>query len=129
MLLFGVLPRRLPEELGTVVPRYSRLAMISVGLIVTAGVALALQVLGSAGAVLHTGYGRLLLTKVGLVAVVLLVAQASRSWIAHRLDFAVVLRGDAATVRPFVHSVAAETVLVVFVLMAASFLVTASPGR
>jgi copper transport protein len=129
MLLFGVLPRRRPDELGTVVPRYSRLAMISVGLIVIAGVVLALQVLGSVEAVLHTGYGRLLLVKVGIVALVLLVAQASRGWVARRLDFAVVLRGDAATVRPFVYSVAAETVLVVFVLIAASFLVTASPGR
>jgi putative copper export protein len=79
--------------------------------------------------VFTTDYGRLLLVKLAIFALVLVIAQASRSWVAHRLDFAVVLRGDAATVRPFVYSVAAETTLVVFVIVAASLLVTASPGR
>jgi copper transport protein len=129
MLLFGVLPRRRPDELQVVVPRYSRLAAVSVSLVIGAGVVLALEVAGSVHAVLFTGYGHLLLTKIGIVVLVLLVAQASRGWVARRLDFAVVLRGDAATVRPFVYSVAAETVLVVFVIVAASLLVTASPGR
>jgi copper transport protein len=127
MLLFGVLPRRQPEELGAVVPRYSTLAMTSVALIVVAGVVLAWQVVGSVGAVLHTGYGRLLLTKLAIFALVLAIAQASRRWVSRRLDVAVA--GDVATVRPFVYSVAAETVVVVFVLIAASLLVTASPGR
>jgi copper transport protein len=129
VLLVGVLPRRKPEELGVVVPRYSRLAMVSVALIVVGGLVLAWQVIGSVGAVLTTDHGRLLLVKLAIFAVVLVIAQASRSWVAHRLDFAVVLRGDAATVRPFVYSVAAETTLVVLVLIAASLLVTASPGR
>ncbi|WP_244211121.1 CopD family protein [Amycolatopsis kentuckyensis] len=76
-----------------------------------------------------TAYGRTLLVKLAVLAVVLLAAQFSRRWVGRRLDFAVVLRGDAGTVRPFVHSVAAETTLVLVVLLAASFLVTASPGR
>lgn len=129
VLLVGVLPRRRPDELGVVVPRYSRLAMVSVGMIVAGGLVLAWQVLGSVGAVLTTDHGRLLLVKLAIFALVLVIAQASRGWVAHRLDFAVVLRGDAATVRPFVYSVAAETTLVVLVLIAASLLVTASPGR
>ncbi|HTI20412.1 MAG TPA: CopD family protein [Kutzneria sp.] len=129
VLLFGVLPRRRPEELARVVPRYSRLAMISVGTVVLAGVVLAWQSLGSVDALLHTDYGRILLVKVGVLAVVLAAAQASKSWVGRRLDFAVVLRGDARTLRPFVYSVTAETVLVVFVLLAASVLVTANPGR
>ncbi|HEX6361046.1 copper resistance D family protein [Actinophytocola sp.] len=129
VLLLGLLPRRRPEELAAVVPRYSRLAMVSVALIVTGGLVLTWQLVGSVGALFATDYGRLLLVKVAIFALVLVIAQASRSWVAHRLDFAVVLRGDAATVRPFVYSVAAETTLVVFVLVAASLLVTASPGR
>ena len=129
VLLVGVLPRRRPDELAHVVPRYSRLAMVSVALIVTGGLVLAWQVVGSVGVVFTTDYGRLLLVKLAIFALVLVIAQASRGWVAHRLDFAVVLRGDAATVRPFVYSVAAETTLVVFVLVAASLLVTASPGR
>ncbi|MDT7803420.1 MAG: copper transport protein [Actinomycetota bacterium] len=129
MLLFGVLTRRNPDELAAVVPRYSRLAMISVLLIIVAGTVLAAATLGSLGRVFTTDYGHILLVKIAILAVVLLFAQAGKSWVARRLDFAVVLRGDAATVRPFVYSVAAETTLVVVVLFAASLLVTASPGR
>ncbi|QWF78864.1 copper resistance D family protein [Amycolatopsis sp. CA-230715] len=129
VLLFGVLSRRDPDELASVVPRYSKLAMVSVAAVVVAGAVLAWQTLGTAGRLFTTTYGNTLLAKLAVLAVVLLIAQASRSWVARRLDFAVVLRGDAGAVRPFVHSVAAETTLVVVVLLAASFLVTASPGR
>jgi copper transport protein len=129
VLLFGVLPRRRPDELAHVVPRYSRLALVSVGTVVLAGAVLAWHALGSVDALLHTDYGHILLVKTGVFAVVLAAAQASKSWVGRRLDFAVVLRGDARTIRPFVYSVTAETVLVVFVLLAASVLVTASPGR
>lgn len=129
VLLFGVLSRRDPDELAAVVPRYSKLAMVSVAAVVVAGVVLAWQTLGTAGRLFTTTYGNTLLAKLAVLAVVLLIAQASKSWVARRLDFAVVLRGDAGAVRPFVYSVAAETTLVVVVLLAASFLVTASPGR
>ncbi|MGW7531012.1 copper resistance D family protein [Amycolatopsis sp. NPDC054798] len=129
MLLFGVLSHRDPEELAQVVPRYSKLAMASVLVVIAAGAVLAFETLGDAGRVFTTGYGRILLTKLAVLAVVLLFAQASKSWVARRLDFAVVLRGDAGAVRPFVYSVAAEATLVVVVLFAASLLVTASPGR
>jgi putative copper export protein len=87
------------------------------------------QVVGSVGAVFTTDYGRLLLVKLAIFALVLGIAQLSKRWVARRLDVAVELGGDAATVRPFVYSVAAETTLVVFVIAAASLLVTASPGR
>ncbi|MFC0110396.1 copper resistance D family protein [Kibdelosporangium aridum] len=128
-LLLGVLPRRRPGELATVTPKYSRLAMISVTVIVLAGTVLALQLLPSLDVLVTTGYGRLLLIKLAVFAVILGAAQLSKRWVKRRLDFAVVLRGDSATVRPFVYSVAVETVLVVAVLVAASLLVTANPGR
>ena len=129
VLLFGVLPRREPEELAAVVPRYSRLALLSVASVVLAGVLMAWQVLGSVDALLHSGYGQILLVKIGILLVVLAAAQASKSWVGRRLHLAVAQRGNAAIVRPFVYSVAAETTLVLFILLAASFLVTASPGR
>jgi copper transport protein len=129
VLLFGVLSRRDPGELAAVVPRYSRLAMISVFAVIVAGVVLAWQTVGSWDRLSTTDYGRTLVVKLLVLAVVLVIAQSSKSWVARRLDFAVVLRGDAATVRPFVYSVAAETALVFVVLLAASLLVTASPGR
>ncbi|GAA3845102.1 hypothetical protein GCM10022403_091270 [Streptomyces coacervatus] len=129
LLLFGVLPRRRPEELSAVVSGYSRLAGVAVAAIVAAGAVLTWQVVGSFGALVDTGYGRLLLLKLALLALLLAIAQRSRGWVRTRLDIAVLLRGDRATVRPFVHSVAAETGLVLVVLAATSLLVTSAPGR
>lgn len=129
LLLLGVLPRRRPEELSSVVSGYSTLAGVSVAAIAAAGAVLTWQVVGSFGALVHTDYGRLLLLKLAVLAAVLLIAQRSRGWVKTRLDIAVLLRGDRATVRPFVHSVAAETGLVLVVLAATSVLVTSAPGR
>ncbi|HWE92288.1 MAG TPA: CopD family protein [Pseudonocardiaceae bacterium] len=128
VLLFAVLPRRQPAELAALLPRFSKLAMGSVLTVIVAGTVLAWQLVGGFGALVDTTYGELLLTKIALLVVILVAAQGSKAWITHRLDFAVVLRGDAATVRPFVLSVAVETALVLLVLIAASFLVTAYPG-
>lgn len=129
MLALAVLPRRRVGELAQVVPGYSRLAAVSVAGIVAAGLVLAWQIVGSYDALLHTSYGQLLLLKTGVLGVVLLAALASRQWVRTRLDLAVLLRGDAATVRPFGYSVAAETGLVLVVLAVTSLLVTANPGQ
>jgi putative copper export protein len=125
LLTVAVLPRRRPAELALVVPAYSRLAAASVAAIAAAGLVLAWQVVGSFDALLHTDYGRLLLVKTGIVGATLLVALRSRNWVRHRLG----ATGPAGSVRPFVYSVAAETVLVVAVLVATSLLVTSTPGR
>jgi putative copper export protein/methionine-rich copper-binding protein CopC len=129
MLALAVLPRRRAVELAEVVPGYSRLAALSVTGIVGAGLVLAWQVVGSCDALLHTSYGHLLLVKTAVLGGVLVAAYASRQWVRTRLDLAVLLRGDAATVRPFGYSVAAETGLVLVVLAVTSLLVTADPGR
>jgi putative copper export protein/methionine-rich copper-binding protein CopC len=129
LLVVGVLPRRRGEELAAVVPGYSVLAFGSVTAIAAAGAVLAWQVVGSFGALLHTSYGHLLLVKLAILASVLAVAQRSRTWVRTRLDLAVLLRGDAATVRPLFRSVAVEACLVLAVLAATSLLVTANPGR
>ncbi|MFE9442587.1 copper resistance CopC/CopD family protein [Streptomyces sp. NPDC006602] len=129
MLTVAVLPRRRPGELAAVMPGYSRLAAVSVTGIVVAGLVLAWQVVGSYDALLHSSYGHLLLLKTAVLGAVLLAAYASRQWVRTRLDLAVLLRGDAATVRPFGYSVAVETGLVLVVLVVTSLLVTADPGR
>ncbi|HEY3478202.1 MAG TPA: copper resistance protein, partial [Streptomyces sp.] len=61
VLLFGVLARRDPGELATVIPRYSKLAMASVAVVIAAGVVLAWQTIGSVGRVFSTAFGRTLL--------------------------------------------------------------------
>ncbi|MFD8499604.1 copper resistance D family protein [Amycolatopsis sp. NPDC059657] len=126
VLLFGVLSSRDPDVLALVVPRFSKLAMGSVLLLILAGLVLAWQTVGTLERLFGTEYGRILLIKLAVLAVVLLFAQVSKFWVSKRLDAAV---SSGATVRPFVYSVAAENALVILVLLAASFLVTASPGR
>ena len=130
MLLCGVLPRRRAEELRTIVPRYSILAMLSVAAVTTSGAVLAWRVLGSVQAVTGTAYGHTLLLKIGLLGAVLAAAYASKVWVEYRLDFAVILRGQTAgLIRPLVVSVAAETAVLLLVVTVASALVTADPGR
>lgn len=129
VLLLAVLPRRRPEELATVLPGYSTIAFGSVLAIVVGGVVMSWGLVGSFANLVGTGYGQLLLVKIGIFGLVLVAAMASKNWVARRLDAAVTLRGHAASVRPLVYSVAAEAVLIMFVLLAAAFLVTASPGR
>ncbi|HCT75458.1 MAG TPA: copper resistance protein [Micromonosporaceae bacterium] len=129
VLLAGLLPRRRADELAEVVPRFSRWALAAVVVIVGSGTVLAWRLLGSWQAFTETSYGYLLLAKIGLLALVLAAAHRSKNWVGTRLRLAVVLRGDASTVRPFVYSVAAETTLLLAVVTAASLLVTATPGR
>jgi putative copper export protein/methionine-rich copper-binding protein CopC len=128
-LLFGVLPRRRPQEMAETVARYSSLALVSMLLIIGAGTVLAWQLVGSLHDLLHTSYGHTLLLKLAIVAAVLLLAQHSKTWVRHRLDVAVLLEGDRATVRPFVYTVAAEAGLALAVLAVASVLITSAPGR
>lgn len=129
LLLAGVLPRRSPEELAVVMPRYSTLALTSVVAIAAAGAVLAWQLVCSVDGLVTTSYGRLLLVKLAVVALVLAVAQRSKAWVARRLRYVVVLGADRAAVRPLKISVLAETGLLLGVLAVAVLLVTANPGR
>jgi copper transport protein len=133
MLAGVVLPRRRVGELAQVLPRYSLSALLCVSAMVASGAVLAWSVLGTVGAVRTTTYGHVLLVKLGVLALVLAAAFGSKTWVEHRLDFAVILRGESGTgirlIRPFVLSVVAETGLLALVLAIASVLVTADPGR
>jgi copper transport protein len=114
--------------LAVVVPRFSTIAKYAVGVVVVAGTVLTWVVVGGVDDLLHTHYGRVLLLKLAILAAVLVAAWCSKRWVDARLRLAVVLEGDAVTVRPFVVSVAAEVVLAVALLGVASVLVSTSPG-
>lgn len=136
MLLGGVLPRRRAAELGTVLPRYSLLALGCVCAVIATGAVMAWGLIGSVHDLTSTRYGHLLLVKFAVLLLVLAAAFGSKTWVEHRLDFVVLLRGEgsirtsaAGLVRPVVLSVLAETGLLAGVLVVASFLVTADPGR
>jgi copper transport protein len=128
LLAAVVLPRRRPEELAAVVPRFSNIAKYAVGTIVVAGGALTWVVVGGLDDLVDTHYGRVLLLKLAILTAVLVAAWFSKRWVDARLRLAVVLDGDVVTVRPFVVSVAAEVVLAVALLAVASVLVSTSPG-
>ncbi|MEU3311468.1 copper resistance protein CopC [Streptomyces sp. NPDC006662] len=71
------------------VKRFSRVAFISVVVLAVTGVYQSWRQLGSWSALTGTSYGRLLLIKVGLVAVLVGIAYLSRKWTAQLGDLAV----------------------------------------
>jgi len=80
-----------PQDAAEVVGRFSAVAAIAAGALVISGTTMAVVVLGSWEALLGTVYGRLLLLKVGLVAVALGLAV----WTRWRLVPAIRTRPDA----------------------------------
>ncbi|MBO0869694.1 MAG: CopD family protein, partial [Micromonosporaceae bacterium] len=122
LVLFGFLLRKANEgELREILPVWSNWAMLAVGVLVLAGTAQALVEIGSLGALLHTGYGQLVLAKVGLLAVVLAVA-----WFSRRL---VGRTPEPATVGRLRRTVLAEVLGAVVILGLASVLVQTAPAR
>ena len=128
LLLTVVLPRRRPAELASVVPRFSTLAMASVLAIVGGGAVLSWELVGGFAPLVDTNFGRVLLVKLVVFGAVIVAAGASKRWVDDRLGVTVALRGHPTLVRPFVYSVAAETLLAASVVAVASVLVTTSPG-
>jgi copper transport protein len=127
MLCVVVLPRRRPDELARIVPGFSFLAMVSIGVAATAGTFMTWQLLGSVHALLSSHFGHVLLVKLGIFVGLIGTAQASKRWVNDRLNLAVVQGADVATVRPFIVSVALEVVLALGLLLAASLLVNTAP--
>jgi putative copper export protein len=127
MLCVVVLPRRRPQELARIVPGFSLLAMVSIGVAATAGIFMTWQLLGSLHALVSSHFGHVLLVKLAIFVGLIAIAQASKRWVNDRLNLAVVLGGDVVTVRPFIASVALEVVLALSLLMAASLLVNTAP--
>jgi len=127
VLSLCLLPRRRLTELERVVPRFSKVAAGSVMLIVASGLILTWQIISTVDGFWSTHYADVLIVKISLFTLVLLVAMNSKRWVQKSLARAVVA-GRRNAVKSFAVSVAAESVLVVAVLGAASVLTTSSPG-
>jgi copper transport protein len=85
-LLAAVLRPHVPaEEVADVVPRYSRVAFVSVVALVVSGTVQAVREVESPTALFATTYGWVLVAKLVLVAVVLAAAGVSRVWVQQRL--------------------------------------------
>ncbi len=116
-----VLRRAETRQLRLILPSWSRWAAISVYWLVAAGVLQAVVQTGSVEALFDSGYGRLLLIKTGLLAVVLGVAAWSRRLVQRGASVATTSRLRRAT--------AAEVGITALVLAATAVLVQTNPGR
>ncbi|MGH9002801.1 MAG: CopD family protein, partial [Acidimicrobiia bacterium] len=138
-LVACVLPRGVAAELSTVVPRFSRLAAGAVATILVTGLFQSWREVGSKDALTSTTYGRLLMVKFGVFALMVGLGALSRRWVQARYQVPARLRlspgpgaaaaGDTLTVAHLRKTVGAETVLAVVVLAVTSLLVAAEPAR
>jgi len=78
MLALAVLPRRLPDELAAVVPRFSRIAFGAVIAILATGVFQGWREVRSKAALTDTTYGKLLIVKVVVFALLVALGGLSR---------------------------------------------------
>ena len=127
MLSVCLLPRKELDELERVIPRFSRVALVSVLTIVGSGLLLLWDISRGIDGFWSTHYARVLVLKLGIFSLLMLAAMKSKQWVQKTLADAVATHRRTA-VRSFAVSVGAETVLVMAVLAAASVLVTSSPG-
>jgi copper transport protein len=81
LLVPGIAPDDRPEDVRRVAATFSAYAFFSVVVVVATGVVQSLRQVGSVYALFHTVYGRTLLVKIGLVAVLMALAVVSR-WLA-----------------------------------------------
>jgi copper transport protein len=122
VMLAGFLLRQADErELGAILPVWSRWAATAVAALLLAGTTQALIEVGTPGALFSTTYGRLVLAKVGLFAVVLAVAAYSRQLVRRRTA-----AGRPGRMR---QAVIAELVVTVVVLAVSATLVQTTPAR
>lgn len=121
VLVVFVLRRTHERVLAVLLPVWSRWAAAAVCWLVASGLVQVVAEVGRPAALLGTGYGRLVLTKVGLLAVVLAVAAFQRR---------MVRRGTAAArPRRVARAAAAELALTAVVLAVSAVLVQTTPGR
>jgi copper transport protein len=84
ILLVGVLPRREPDELEYVLPRFSNVAFVSVCVLAASGTYAAWRGVGTIHAIFSTTYGLLVLTKILLFVGLLAIANVSRHLVHRR---------------------------------------------
>jgi copper transport protein len=84
VLFAALMPRADEATLRDVVPRYSRYALLAMGVIVVTGVFQAFRQVDRLGALLDTDYGRLLLIKIVVFLALMVVAAVSRDIVNRR---------------------------------------------
>lgn len=122
LMLGGFLLRQADErELGAILPIWSRWAALAVSALLLAGIVQALIEVATLDALFGTTYGRLLLAKVGLFALVIAVAAYSRQLVRRRTA--------AQRPVPVRRAVWVELAVTVVVLGLSATLVQTTPAR
>jgi copper transport protein len=137
LVVLVFLLRAAPAELlGEVLPRWSRVAVVSVAVLVATGSFQSLREVGSMEALVETSYGRLLLVKLTLVAGLLGLGSRGRVWIRRRYTMTLVHAhsdGGSTGSEPDVDRlrgwVAGEVALGAVTLAVTSVLVATTPAR
>lgn len=128
------------DEMAAAVARFSRWALVAIVLVVASGTVQAWRQLRSFSALVDTTYGRVLIVKVVLVAVILCAAAVSREWVYRRRAWAAAQAdGDGGndqpapakplSVRTLRRSVGAEVAVATLVLAVTAVLVNTVPGK
>jgi copper transport protein len=133
VMLGGVAWRTLEPDLArallaTLIPRFSRVALVAVGVVVVTGAVNAFLALASVSDLWRTAYGRVLSAKILLLAMALVLA-ARHLWVVPRRLAPAAPGGGQPTVASFERSAAAELALLGAAVAFASVLVTLVPGR
>jgi copper transport protein len=123
VLAVVVLPRRRSGELSAIVPRWSRLAFDAMTTAVVAGAVLFVVVGPRWSGLWRAPYGRFLLVKLVLVAVLLAAASRAREFAVERLPTIT----DTAALQPLVAAVTAELCIAASILTATAVLVGRPP--
>ena len=122
LMLAGFLLRQADErELGAILPIWSRWAALAVSALLLAGTVQALIEVATPQALFDTTYGRLLLAKIGLFALVIAVAAYSRQLVRRRVA--------AQRPAPVRRAVWVELAVTVVVLGLSATLVQTTPAR
>lgn len=121
----GELPRIPAADAAAVVARFSRYALLSVLLLAASGILMGVLIVGSWQALLVSTYGRLLLAKLGLVAVVVALAARNRLRLLPRIGR---IPGAAEQWVSLRRTLRWEALVLVAVLAVTGFLTNTSPG-
>ncbi|MEV6690449.1 copper resistance protein CopC [Micromonospora sp. NPDC051196] len=121
MLVVFLLPRADERELGAILPIWSRWAALAVSALLLAGIVQALIEVATPSALVSTTYGRLVLAKIGLFALVIGVAAYSRQLVRKRVA--------ASRPAPVRRAVWVELAVTAVVLAVTAVLVQTPPAR
>ncbi|MFN8471651.1 MAG: CopD family protein [Anaerolineae bacterium] len=114
------------------IPQFSRLALVSVGVLFVTGLYLTWLQVGSLPALVETLYGQSLLVKLSLFVVLIVLGALNQRYIGPRLTALTTTsdeNGASRAARSFRRAVSAEVVLVVAVLLVVGMLTALSPAR